>query len=169
VTTDATAPTSPAEGNGVLIAIAIFKLFKATLMIIIGVGAIRYMHRDISDALVRLCHHLRADPDNRFLHAIIQKATGVSPKRLELLSVGTFIYAAIFITEGIGLLLRKRWAEWLTIVSGALLIPFEIYELIEKPRLMRGAILVVNIAIVVYLIYFVRKKNAARTRPEQNV
>lgn len=161
-----TLPSRSSESSGVLIAIAIFKLIKASLMILVGVGAIRYMHRDIADSLTRLLRHMRADPDNRFLHALIQKLTGVSPRKLEYLSIGTFIYAAIFLTEGVGLLLRKQWAEWLTIVSGALLIPFEIYEFIQRPRVIRFVVLVVNIAIVVYLVIYVRRKQAAMSRAE---
>ena len=46
---------------------------------------------------------------------------------------GAFAYAIVFSVEGIGLLLGSRWAEWLTVVSTGLLIPFEIYEVFHKP------------------------------------
>jgi uncharacterized membrane protein (DUF2068 family) len=72
---------------------------------------------------------LRVDPDNRFVQGILVKIFRVTPKQLRELSVGTFIYAGLFATEGIGLLLRRRWAEYFTIVTTGALIPLEIYEL----------------------------------------
>ena len=155
------------RGGGILIAIAVFKLMKAAMMILIGIGAIRYMHRDVGEAVRNLTHHLRGDPHNRFIHSLIEKCTGITPKTLELLSVGTFFYAAIFIVEGIGLLMRKRWAEWLTVVSGALLIPFEIYEIVKSPHLARVVVLVLNVSIVAYLIVQLRRtaKPEAMTHP----
>jgi len=63
-------------------------------------------------------------------------------------------------TEGTGLSLRKRWAEYLTIVSTGLLIPVEIYELWKTPSILKGVLLFANIAIVVFLIWIVRSKEA---------
>ena len=60
--------------------------------------------------------------------------------------------------EGTGLVLRKRWAEWLTIVVTSSFVPFEAYELVHKPGVGKAVALVVNVAIVVYLIVRVRQK-----------
>jgi len=57
-----------------------------------------------------------------------------------------------------GLFLRKRWAEWLTVVATTLLIPLELYELVRKPSALKGAGLIVNILIVLYLVRVVRRK-----------
>jgi uncharacterized membrane protein (DUF2068 family) len=54
--------------------------------------------------------------------------------------------------EGIGLLLRRRWAEYLTVVATALLMPLEVYEIAQKPNALRVAVLVVNFAILIYVI-----------------
>jgi uncharacterized membrane protein (DUF2068 family) len=60
--------------------------------------------------------------------------------------------------EGGGLFLRKRWAEWLTVVATTLLIPLELYELVRRPSALKGAGLIVNILIVLYLVRVVRRK-----------
>ena len=66
--------------------------------------------------------------------------------------------------EGSGLWLGKRWGEWLTIVATTSFIPFEIYELMERATAVRAAFLAANLAIVIYLIWRIRKENAgART------
>ena len=67
--------------------------------------------------------------------------------------VGLFAYAALFTVEGFGLWFQKRWGEWLTVVATTSFIPFEIYELIRRATAMRAALLVTNIAIVIYLAW----------------
>ena len=59
---------------------------------------------------------------------------------------------ALFTVEGVGLLSRKIWAEWLTIVITCSFIPLEIYEVVEKGSVMKAVVLVANILIAIYLI-----------------
>ena len=68
----------------------------------------------------------------------------------------TLAYAAVFATEGIGLWMRKRWAEWLTIIITGSLIPLEIWELSMRPTFGKASVFVVNVAIVWYLIVQLR-------------
>lgn len=68
------------------------------------------------------------------------------------------IYAALFLTEGIGLGLEKRWAEWLTVVITISLIPIEIYEIFHHTTPVKITVLLINIAIVAYLVYRIRKR-----------
>ena len=69
-------------------------------------------------------------------------------------------YAALFLTEGTGLLFRKRWAEWLTIVATSSLMPIELYELIKQFTAIRLFALLINAAVVLYLIYLLQQKEA---------
>ena len=69
-----------------------------------------------------------------------------------MLGVGTFFYAGLEGLEGIGLLLRRRWAEYLTVVATGLLLPLEFYEIARKPTGLRVAVLLANLAVLAYLI-----------------
>ena len=70
------------------------------------------------------------DPDNRFIHRGLLRIFNITPKQLKDLSVGTFVYAGIFLTEGAGLVARKHWAEYaMTLISTGLFIPLEVYEI----------------------------------------
>jgi uncharacterized membrane protein (DUF2068 family) len=109
--------------------IALFKLIKGLLLVAIGIGAFRLLHRDVADTVMRWVNILRVDPDNRFIHAALTRVLSISPKQLKVTSAGTFIYAALLLTEGTGLLLRKRWAEYFTIITTGGLVPLEVYEL----------------------------------------
>jgi uncharacterized membrane protein (DUF2068 family) len=159
-----TARTAPVQANrpiGLLL-IAIFKLFKAALLIIVGIGALKLVHRDMADLVEHWTQVLRVDPENRFIHRIIAKLFAVTPKQLKELSFGTFFYASLLLTEGIGLLLRKHWAEYFTVITTAALLPLEIYELVERFTAIKVGVLAINVAIVWYLVQRLRKPHTDR-------
>src|SRR5436190_125656 len=139
-----------------LLLIAIFKLFKAALLIAVGIGALKFLHRDIAATVMHWTGVLRVDPDNRIVHGILAKLVPTTPRQLKELSVGTFIYAGLFSIEGVGLLLRKRWAEYLTIITTGLLVPLEVFELARHFTIGKLVVLFVNVLIVLYLAMRVR-------------
>jgi uncharacterized membrane protein (DUF2068 family) len=146
-----------------LLLIALFKLVKGLLLLAVGIGAVKLLHRDIAETLSDWVDFLRVDPDNRYIHGILARLLNLSPGQLKAASVGTFIYAGLLLTEGVGLLLRKRWAEYFTIITTAGLIPLELYELAKHVTAAKIAILIINIAIVVYLVVRVRSEQTAPT------
>src|SRR5690242_1851384 len=83
--------------------IAIGKLIKVTLLLATGVTALVLVHRDPPEVLMRLANIVGVDPENRFLYRLVEKVSGVSAKQLKEVGVGTFVYAAVFSVEGIGL------------------------------------------------------------------
>jgi len=148
----------PAQSSSILTLIGVFKLLKSLLLIVVGIGAIRFLHKDVASTVTHWIQVLRVDPDNRYLHGILVKLFRVTPKQLKELSVGTFFYAALFATEGIGLLLRKRWAEYFTIVTTGLFIPLEVYEISRHFTVTRLVVGIVNVLIVWYLVARVRSR-----------
>ena len=70
-----------------------------------------------------------------------------------LLAIAAFAYSLLEGTEGIGLAMRRRWAEYLTVIATSVLIPFEAYEVVNKVTLFRVGALLLNVAVVGYLAY----------------
>jgi uncharacterized membrane protein (DUF2068 family) len=138
----------------------LFKLAKAIMLIAVGVGAVDLLHKDVAQTVSHWVNVLRVDPDNRFIHRIAARIFNVTPGQLKAVSAGTFFYAALLLTEGIGLLLRKHWAEYFTVITTAALIPLEVYELIRHLTVAKVAVLIINIAIVWYLVLRLRKPHA---------
>jgi len=136
--------SSPTRRNSdrdrIVVAIAVFKLIKAAALIAAGVGLIEAMKGRIDLS--------------RFTNVL-------TPVRIRFASVASFAYAAVFLTEGTGLLLRKRWGEWLTIIVTGSLIPFEIYEIVKDVTVLRVGTLIVNVAVVGYLIWRVRRRRGS--------
>jgi uncharacterized membrane protein (DUF2068 family) len=154
------APAEHGSSTGILL-IALFKLLKGVLLITVGIGAVKLLHKDVAEVVSHWVDVLRVDPDNRFIHSTMTRLFSVTPKQLKTLSMGTFCYAALLLTEGTGLLMRKHWAEYFTVITTAALIPLEIYELAAHFSWTKIMVLLVNIAIVVYLIARLRNRRAA--------
>jgi uncharacterized membrane protein (DUF2068 family) len=149
---------SHSHGDGALLVIAIFKFVKGTLLLALALGALTLLHRDVASEVEYWLDQLRIDPDNQFIGGFLSKLQLVHSKELKELSALGAAYAGLFLTEGTGLLFRKRWAEWLTIVATSSLMPLEAYELFEKFTAVRLFALLINAAVVLYLIYLVRQK-----------
>jgi uncharacterized membrane protein (DUF2068 family) len=158
-TVRAAPPASGArEGTTTLLLIALFKLLKGAALIAVGIGALKLLHRDVAETVTQWINFLRVDPDNRFVHGLLTRIFRVSPNQLKALGAGTFVYAGLLLTEGTGLLLRKRWAEYFTIITTGALIPLELYEMSRHFTVGKVIVLIVNVAIVVYLVVRIRKR-----------
>jgi uncharacterized membrane protein (DUF2068 family) len=144
------------DGKGLRV-IAAFKLVKGLLLVAVGIGAIKLLHKDVSELANHWITELRVDPDNRLIHGLISKLGVMNDHKLEELSIGSFFYAALLLTEGIGLWLKKRWAEYFTIIATCSLIPLELYEIAKRVTVTRIVILLINAAIIWYLFAQLRK------------
>jgi uncharacterized membrane protein (DUF2068 family) len=140
--------------------IALFKFLKAAMLIALGVGVFRLLHKDVGVIAEHWVEALRLDSGNRFVDAALAKASNLRPEQIKKLGLGSFLYAGLFLAEGTGLWLEKRWGEWLTVIITGSLVPVEIYEIYRHPSAVKVAVLAINIAIVGYLIYRIRSKAA---------
>jgi uncharacterized membrane protein (DUF2068 family) len=145
------------SGDMLLRLIAIFKFFKAGLLIALGIGLFKLLHKDLGDVLQHWCEAMRLDPGSHFVNLALEKAARLSPAQVKKLGLGSFLYAGLFLAEGTGLWLRKRWGEWLTVIITSSLVPVEIYEIYRHFSPVKVGVLVVNVAIVLYLIYHIRR------------
>lgn len=121
-------------------------------------GALRLVGKDLGDMLLRLAHHLRFGPESRFVDFVLDKASIVNDRLLRRIGVGLFAYAALGLTEGIGLYLEKTWAEYFTLGITASFLPWEIFEVFRRVTLMRSSLLVINVLVFFYLLKVVSER-----------
>jgi len=146
-----------------LVLIGFFKVLKAVLLVALAVGAIKLLDGSLGGTLERWIQRLNTDAKNPLLDALLSKLQSVSPRKLSFLCAGAFVYAGLFSTEGIGLLLQKRWAEYFTIIITGSFLPFEIYELVAKEfNVFKLALLLGNVAVVIYLIWHLKHRKKQR-------
>ena len=132
--------------------IGIGKVLKATVLLAAGTAAVA-MASDPPHVLEHWAELVRVDPHNHLVVSAIAKVSGTSHARLKEIGVGTFAYAALFLVEGLGLLFKQKWAEWLTLAITASFVPFEVYEVSRHASTGKVIALVLNVAAVAYLVY----------------
>jgi uncharacterized membrane protein (DUF2068 family) len=141
------------------------KVFKAVLLLAMAVGLTRLIHSNVADEIERWIRRLNVDANNPFFQTFPSKIKTLTPGKVSMLCAGSFVYAGLFMTEGVGLLLQKRWAEYFTVIVTASFLPFEIYELVAKEfNAFKLVLLLVNAAVVVYLIWRLKQDRARHRR-----
>jgi uncharacterized membrane protein (DUF2068 family) len=144
--------------------IGAYKLLKAALAIAAGLIVLRLEHRYLPTVALRWMNRLHIDPTSRFGHHVLTRITEFQVRRLVWFAVFLFGYSLINVIEGVGLICRKTWAEWLTAVTTALLIPFEAWRATRRPDWVHAVIIVLNVLVVVYLVWRIRRDQRARAR-----
>ena len=139
------------ERNGFVRVIGAFKLAKALVLFGVAAVAFKLVHRDHVEELVRWTSRAGIDPSARFVSGAFAKIAGLDDGRLELAGAAAALYATVFAVEGVGLLLKKQWAEWMTLGVTASFVPFEAYELAHGVTVGRVAALAINAAVLAYL------------------
>jgi uncharacterized membrane protein (DUF2068 family) len=155
--------------DGLVRIIGVFKLVKALMLFAVAVGVLTILDQHTREQLTRLIEHFNPDPKNRVIGYLSEHVFNLSPKKLIVVTLATCSYGVLFVIEGIGLLMCKRWAEYLTVIITLSFIPLEIYELTRKVSPLKIGTLVLNLAIVIYLIVRLKqKKPAARIGKSNN-
>ena len=149
----------------VLRTIAVYKLVKVLLLVALALGEVRLRDSSLTDKLLVWVSARPHGLEHDVVTHLIQWLSGLTTSRMHTLRIVTLAYAAVFATEGVGLWMQKRWAEWLTVIITASLIPLEVWELIFRPTIGIGAVLVANTAIVIYLVWHVVRSRAQRQKP----
>jgi uncharacterized membrane protein (DUF2068 family) len=140
------------SGDTALWLIGGFKLAKGLLLLALGVGALRLLHQDVGDVLASWTAQLHVDPENRYVDRALSILSSLDERKLKAIGAGTFVYAALLLTEGTGLLLRQRWAEYFTVIVTGSFIPLELYEVAKHVTLTRLAVTAIDVLIVWYLV-----------------
>lgn len=147
-----------------LIIIGIFKVLEGLLFVLLGLGVIRLLHRDVGDLLLRAAMAMRIDPESHFVNLLLDKVQLLTPHKMRLISAGIFLKAGLDFVEGIGLALEKTWAEWLTIGLTASFLPWEVFEIIRHFSWMKVGITLVNVLVLLYLLWVQRIRLRAHQR-----
>jgi uncharacterized membrane protein (DUF2068 family) len=146
-----------------LLLIGSVKMLKAVLLIAFAVGALKLLNPDFARDVARWIRDLNVDAENPVFQTFPDKIEALSPGKISLIGGGALVYAGLFTTEGVGLLLRKRWGEIFTIIITSSFLPFEIYHLVKEFSVFKIVLLIANAAVVVYLIWRVRHEKKRGT------
>lgn len=146
-----------------LVLIGAGKLAKAVLFTALGFGALHLVHRDLVDVVTHWVVDLRFDPESRFVNFLLDKVSDITPHRLRQLSLIIFLDAVLDLVEGIGLILGKTWAEYLTLIVTASFLPWEGFEILRKASWPKAVLTLINILVVFYLAQNLQRRTREHT------
>lgn len=131
--------------------IGLFKLVKALVLISVAIGALSMLHQHDS-RLAEWIDALVADTHGVYIHRLLARISSLDPRQLQDIGLGSLLYASVFLIEGVGLMLRRMWAEVMTVIVTTSFIPLEIYELVTNKSWVKATVIAVNVLVVLYLL-----------------
>jgi uncharacterized membrane protein (DUF2068 family) len=131
-----------------IVLIGIGKLAKAVVLVAAAISVLLSLQGGVHAWLEQLA----AGSGRETVIRTAAQLVNTSPHTLELIASGLVLYATLFAIEGMGLIRRKVWAEWLTIIITCSFIPLEIYEVVDRDSAVKAAVLCLNVLIAAYLM-----------------
>lgn len=148
----------PPRRRRVIRLIAAERFLRGLLILAAGGYLLTHLGTDFGRIANHLARRLELDPHRPFIRHIIDRLHRLHARTIVITGIAALGYGVLELVEGVGLWLDQLWAEYLTVIATSLLVPFELYELVHKPSLLKAGGIVVNIAIVAYLVYALRKR-----------
>jgi uncharacterized membrane protein (DUF2068 family) len=148
------------DAKGLLL-VGIYKMTKVVFFSALGFGALHLIHKDIGDEVMRFTEMLRLGPESHVVSFLMGKADLIGHHQLRQASMLSFGYAGLCLIEGTGLLLRRVWAEYFTVLLTLMGLPLETYELWQRFNWFKVGALVVNLIVLFYLVAVVKRKRTA--------
>ncbi|MGO9085487.1 MAG: DUF2127 domain-containing protein [Terriglobales bacterium] len=145
-------------------AVASFEFVKGVFVILMGICALALVHKDVwlmAESLLALLH---VNTERHSAQVFLDFADSITDARLWAAVRIAFAYAALRFAEAYGLWHERTWAEWVAFVSGTLLLPFEIRELLRGVTVLRCALFIGNLAVVSYMLYVILANRRERRR-----
>jgi len=140
--------------------VAIIEAAKGLVVLLTGLGLFSLMHRNVQQLAELLVAHTHLNPASHTPHVFIEFAARLDDARLRQLAAAALAYAILRLAEAWGLWHGRAWGEMLAAASGAIYVPFELRELVQRPGLPSASLLLVNLAIVAFMLYSLQRKRA---------
>ena len=143
--------------------VAIFELAKGLVVLLVGLGVVSLVHRDAWDAAENLLGILHVSPERHHAKVFLDLAGNVTDTKLWAVAASAALYSTLRFIEAYGLWRVRAWAQWLAFASGALYLPFEVYELVRRPGPIHAGILAANLGIVLYMLFLRLSRQTVET------
>jgi len=144
------------EHDAFIKVIIVERIVKAIVLIALAIGLLVAGERGLLATWATYAQdQLNLDADDGVIAELLLRALLLigTFNHVTILAIGAILYALLEGTEGVGLAMRRRWAEYLTVIATGILIPYEAYEVIHNVTLFKVGALLLNLAVVGYLAY----------------
>jgi len=154
-----------ARGDRLLPWIAAERTLRAIVLFLVGIALIANPHHNWGKSAANFARDLGLNPNSNGIEKIIHKLHAISSDRYAVYGIIALAYGALEAAEGYGLWRRRRWAEYLTVLATSLLFIPEIWEIAKSASPLKIGALLLNIAVVAYLIIRLRSGRHSEPHP----
>ncbi|HLC18590.1 MAG TPA: DUF2127 domain-containing protein [Thermodesulfobacteriota bacterium] len=131
--------------------IILYKSVIGLIEVFVATAFLRTPEKNLEVLLTRIAKGHNLDTGNRVMDFAIEQAGLLSYDLVMNITMIILLFGILNLIESYGLHMRRRWAEWLTIIGTSAMIPYELYELAKGFSSVKVWVLVINCAIVYYL------------------
>ena len=147
--------------------VAVFEAAKGLVVLLLGLGLLRLVHKNLDEFAENLIRFLHVSPAGRLSNLFVTAAGRTTDKNLWVIAAAAVLYAVVRFAEAFGLWHDREWAEWFALLSGSMYLPWEVYSLLRHPHLIKWIVLTVNVAIVLYMLVLRVQAGSHRSRTER--
>jgi uncharacterized membrane protein (DUF2068 family) len=147
--------------------VAVFEAAKGLIVLLLGLGLLRLVHKNLDEFAENLIRFLHVSPAGHLSNLFVTAAGRTTDKNLWLIAAAAMVYSIVRFAEAFGLWHDREWAEWFALLSGSMYLPWEVYSLMRHPHPLKWVVLTLNVAIVLYMLVLRVQAGAHRSRAEQ--
>ncbi len=153
-----TGAADPPRSRRVLRLIALERMVRGLILLAAGIYLLSHLGSDLGRVADRIMRDIELDPRRPLLHRVVAYLHNLHASQVRIVAAAALGYGVLELVEGVGLWLDQLWAEYLTVTATALLIPWELYELVRNPTVWKAGGLALNVLIVIYLAHLLRRR-----------
>jgi uncharacterized membrane protein (DUF2068 family) len=148
-------------------AVATFEAAKGIVVLLLGLGVLGLIHRDVEEVAEGLLIHLHINPERHLAHAFLDVASKTTDARIWAAAGAALTYSSVRFTEAWGLWNRRVWAQWFALMSGALYLPWEILKIVERANWLHIGVFTTNVGILIYMAFIRIRASRAENCSEE--
>lgn len=146
-------------------AVALLEAFKGVVSLLVGLGIHALHGQNLKQLAESIVSHAHLNPASHLPSVFIHAAGSVSDGNMMLIAIGAFVYSMVRLVEAYGLWRELVWIEWFALLSGAIYLPFELYEVIFHFSVLSVGVFLINILVVWYLVHILLMKKRQKEPP----
>ncbi len=157
---------TPVKKRPLFLKLIILHRFSAgSLEVFLGFWILKYLDTNIDGIVINIFKYMGFDLANQYVRYLIERASLLGNTTIIAVSLMLLSSSLLSYVEGYGLLMRRSWGEWCSVISTASFIPFEIYGMmLGGVTSVKIGILIFNLLVIWYLISHKELFNKKRRR-----
>jgi uncharacterized membrane protein (DUF2068 family) len=128
--------------------VAALEAFKGMIAVGLAMGIYVLEGKNLHSWAQSILQTLHVNLETQLAKLLLHFVDSVTESTMLIIMIGLCIYSMIRFVESYGLWHSLVWTEWFALVSGAVYIPFEIYEMIIHPNWFGFTIFIINVLVV---------------------